>query len=86
MRAYISENWNQILDGLLFGLGVLILGMTLLTQLRVGLAKRVNLFPERVRGRAVERGGADHEPDRQREEHCGQRHDVVPKVDHFGAS
>ena len=23
MRAYISENWNQILDGLLFGLGVL---------------------------------------------------------------
>ena len=23
MRAYLSENWNQILDGLLFGLGVL---------------------------------------------------------------
>ncbi len=23
MRAYISDNWNQILDGLLFGLGVL---------------------------------------------------------------
>ena len=23
MRAYISENWNQILDGLLFGLGIL---------------------------------------------------------------
>src|ERR1700754_3247077 len=23
MRAYLSENWNQIVDGLLFGLGVL---------------------------------------------------------------
>src|SRR6476646_5968929 len=23
MRSYLSENWNQILDGLLFGLGVL---------------------------------------------------------------
>ena len=23
MRAYLSENWNQILDGLLFGLGIL---------------------------------------------------------------
>src|SRR6201999_1075188 len=23
MRAYLSDNWNQILDGLFFGLGVL---------------------------------------------------------------
>jgi hypothetical protein len=82
----VEHDRRRLGNELLLAVGLLGQPADLFTQLGVGLAKRVNLLAERVRGRSVERGGADHETDRQREENRGQRHDVVPKVDHFAAS
>jgi hypothetical protein len=73
------------LQELLLGVGLRLVGVALRAHRGQLPAQRVRRRAQHVDGVALQFGGAEHDADREREEHGDDRDEVVSEVDHLNS-